>query len=359
MKKISLMLLGIGAMLLGSCGGNQFKVAGTLEGATDSVSYVLENASNGMWLIVDTVKSDNSGKFSVAVPAPQFPGIYRLRMGAESIYFPIDSLDNIQITSTLKGFATDYTLSGSDNAVAVMNVDKKARSLQNNPDSLTAWKEELATMVLAEPSGIVSYYIINKQVGGKPLFNPLDNNDLKVIGAVANAFNTFRPNDPRTQYMVNILLDGQRRRRQGVAQDTMYVTEVPIIEIDLKDHKGQDQLLSKVTTQGKVVMLCFTMQTAEFAPVLNKALSDVYRKYSSQGFEIYQVSYDTDEFQWRQSAANIPWISVYDPLGTNSDTLIKYNVYSLPTVYVINRKGELVERVNDVAGLESVVKKYI
>lgn len=365
MKKYFYLVVSALAATMMSCGGgNQFKVEGNIEGAGDSTMLVLECAGSGNWYFVDSVKVESDGDFCVSEQAPASPGIYRLRMGSESVYFPIDSIDHITLTANRAKYATDYTLAGSDNAVEVMNIDRKAREMAKSGDkaALEAWKKQLANQILANPSGIVAYYVINKYIGDEPLFDALNDNDLKIIGAVANAYNTFRPNDPRTSYLVNVLLDGQRRRReaQGATPSRQIVAEeIPIIDIDLQDNHGKQRRLSDVTKQGKVVILNFTMYQAEFSPMFNKALADVYKKYSAQGLEIYQVSVDPEEFQWRQSAANLPWITVYDPMSIQSRNLSAYNVVGVPTSFIINRNGEVVERVEDATKLSSAVAKYI
>ena len=67
-------------------------------------------------------------------------------------------------------------------------------------------KRELAQTILADPSGIVAYYIISKQINGRYLFNPADRMDNRVIGAVANAYSEKRPDDPRTSYLKQLYL---------------------------------------------------------------------------------------------------------------------------------------------------------
>lgn len=365
MKKYLFLVVSALAATMISCGGsNEFKVDGNIEGAGDSTVMVLESAGSGNWYFVDSVKVKSSGDFAVSAPAPVTPGIYRLRLGSESVYFPIDSIDHITLTSNRAKFATDYTLAGSDAAVEVMNIDHKAMQMAKSADraALEAWKKQLANQVLANPSGIVAYYVINKYIGDEPLFDPLNDTDLKIIGAVANAYNTFRPNDPRTSYLVKVLLDGQRRRREAqgnLPSHQIVAEEIPIIDIDLQDNHGKQCRLSDVTKQGKVVILNFTMYQADFSPMFNKALADVYHKYSAQGLEVYQVSVDPDEFQWRQSAANLPWITVYDPMSIQSRNLTSYNVMGVPTSFVISRSGEVVERVEDASQLASAVAKHI
>lgn len=360
-------ILSIAAMaaVMCSCGESGFKVTGTIEGAADTTKMVLESSNSGRWFIIDSVKTTGNGNFTIKQPAPQFADVYRLRLGEKAIYFPIDSLDNIEIKTSIAGFGTDYELAGTDNAVKVMNIDKKALELSALPANefdakAGEWKHELAGQILSDPSSIVAYYIINKYIGDEPLFDPTNDFDFKIIGAVANAFNSFRPNDPRTAYMVNMLRSGLATRYRATAKsDTMFVTETRILNIKLQDKKGVMQDLEEISGQGKVVLLNFTVYGAEFSPVCNKVLADVYRKYKAKGLEIYQVGMDSEEFQWRQSAVNLPWITVYDPMGLDSRNITAYNVTQLPLTYIIDRRGELVERVNDITDLDRAVAKHI
>ncbi len=360
MKKILLMMAAV--VMLTACNGNKFSVEGTIEGANDSTTLILEQSSNGEWFIIDSIAVGKDGKYSVSAPAPEVPSIYQLRLGDQGICFPIDSLDHLTINAKLPNFATDYTVSGSDHAVQIMKLDKEALQFANGKGTdaeLKAWKDKLSRQIVADPSGIVAYYSINKYINGKPLFDPLDDNDLRIIGAVANAFNSFRPDDPRTDYLVNVLLDGQRRRRSMSAPtDTLYADVASIIDIKLQDYHGKDYSLSKVAAENRVVLLDFTAYTAEFSPQINKLLNDIYQSYHSRGLEIYQVSLDQDNVAWRQSAENLPWITVFDPMSVNSKNVGTYNVTSIPTTFII-KGGDIVERIEDATNLKAAVAKYM
>jgi hypothetical protein len=364
MKKY-IFILAIITAALTSCGGAHFKVTGNIKGATDTTSLVLESATDGQWFAVDTIEVGSNGDFSFSEPAPQYPEVYRITHAGQSIYFPIDSIDNLKINTEVKNFATAYTISGSKHAEQMMKIDKRAQQILLLPAAqqdaaIAQWKSQLVNEILADPSGIVAYYIINKYIGNRPLYDAVDDNDLKIIGAVANAYNTFKPNDPRTAYLVKVLLQGQQRRRAAMDKnDTMMVSETKIIDIKLQDKNGVDQDLQQVTSKGDVILLNFTAYTAKFSPVFNKVLADVFRKHHAAGFNIFQIGYDDDEFQWRQSAANMPWITVFDPNGTDSNVLRTYNVTVLPTTFIINRSGEIVERVTDITKLDAEVAKYM
>lgn len=359
MKKYILLIAVVAVAVLSSCTGNQFKVDGKVDGANDSTQLILEASTNGTWMPVDTVNAGSDGSFSFSSEAPQFPNIYRLRVGDQSICFPIDSLDHVTVETKLATFAKDYTLSGSDHAVQVMKIDKEAMTLSGaSAAKIKAFKDKMAKEIIADPAGIVAYYIINKYVDGKPLFDPLDDQDLRIIGAVSNSFHTFRPNDPRTDYLVRVLLEGQQRRRASMAPtDTIQANETSLIDISLDDYKGQTHVLSKVAASHSIVLLNFTIYNSDFSPMFNKLLNDIYSAHKGS-LEIYQISLDADNATWLQSAKNLPWITVYDPAGQGSINVGNYMVLGVPTTYII-KNGEIVEKVEDANKLKDAVARHM
>ena len=357
------MFLAVLVALMCSCNGNKFKVSGTVEGAGDTTTLFLETSINGNWFLVDSVVT-SGGKFAFSEDAPEYPNIYRLGYRDKSIYFPIDSIDNIEINTSIKGFDNDYALAGSDNAVKLMNIDKQAAKFakagDTSSDAYLKWKDDLSRDLVKDPAGIVSFYLINKYIGNKPLFDSLDKKDFKIIGAVTNAFANFRPNDPRTGYMVENFKQGlSQRRSESAERDTIVATQASLIEIKLQDKNGKMQSLQEVSSHGNVVLLNFTMQSQSFSPSLNKLLNEMYTKYKSRGFEIFQVCLDDNEAQWMQAVTSLPWIVTRDPNGEYSTYAGAYNITTIPTVFIIGRNGEIVERVANIEQLEASITKYI
>lgn len=355
MKQILFLLAAVA--LLTACSDNQFKVSGTISGASDTTDMVLEMSSNGMWNLVDSVALNDNGKFSVSSEAPMVPTIYRLRVGEETINFPIDSLDHLTVNGRLGAFDNDFDVSGSEHAVQIMEIDKESARLAAANDSAKAaeWKDRLSRQIAADPTSIVAYYAINKYINGQPLYDPLNDQDLKIIGAVANAFYSFRPNDPRTNYLVSVLQEGQRRHRaQSAPQSTIQAQEASLINITLQDYDGKVHNLADVAKNHRLVLLDFTMYAERISPAMNKVLNDIYTARHGQGLEIYQVSLDPNSVTARQAAKNLPWITVYDPNGVNSQNVGNYNVTGLPCTFIISN-GEVLKRVEDGSQLQAAL----
>jgi hypothetical protein len=264
----------------------------------------------------------------------------------------------LTLTATAAGFGSDYTLVGSDAAEMLAHVDQRVRQAgAAGVDSLL--KRELSGMLIGDPSGIVAYYIVRKQINGKPIFDPANPSDLRVIGAVANAYDQYRPNDPRTIQLRNLFLAYKSKSRTNqMPTDTIYADEVKLFDIKLYDNKGKEQSLVNVASKHKAVLLNYTLYTAEASPALNVQLAKAYDRYRSAGLEIFQVAADADEYAWRQSAANLPWITVYQTPVSPASNLLNYNVTQLPATFLIVN-GEIRERISDPSQIPAVVAKFL
>ena len=130
------------------------------------------------------------------------------------------------------------------------------------------------------------------------------------------------------------------------------------IDIKLQDYNGATHDLQQVAAAHRMVLLNFTVYQADFSPVFNKLLNDLYTKYKGSGLEIYQVSLDADNVAWRTAAQPLPWITVYDPMGEQSSVVGSYNVTGVPTTFVI-LNGEVVERIEDGALLPAAVARRL
>lgn len=351
--------------LLAACGsGNSWTVNGTIEGA-DNQPLILEASSNGFWYPLDTVMLKGSGNFKFTREASGYPDIYRLRLADRTLYFPIDSIETVTVKANADAFDTDYSLIGSPTAEILMQVDRKVLDytsrLGQNAVNDSLFKRDLGTQLLDDPAGIVAYYIINKKIGGKSIFNPANKHDLRIIGAVANAYSEQRPNDPRTAYLTNLYTSNRSNGMApgAISSDTIMAHAIGVFDINLYDEKGKLHSFADLCSQGKPVVLNFTAYGAEQSPAINLALNKAYERYHGQGLEIYQVSIDNDEYIWQQSARNLPWITVYNSVADGQDNLVNYNVISLPTTYIIGRDGEIKERVDDINNLSADLARFM
>lgn len=343
-------------LLLVSCSHSaKWSVDGNIEGASEG-SVIVEASNSGFWYPIDTLKVANNGDFKGQFTAAEYPNIYRFTYDGRSIYIPVDSIETIHVTASSKAFDTQYTISGSEAADAIMALDKKINSFVKSTggaaalDTAINLKRSLATDIANDYSSLAAYYLINKSVDGHKLYRPEVAKELAVIGAVANAFNEHRPNDPRTAYIAQLFVSN---RNQGKGR-TIEAQESGLIDINLLDENGKNQSLRDVAEKNKVVILNFTAYDTDFSQALNIALHDLYKQYHSAGLEIYQIGFDNSEVEWRLSARNQPWVTVYN--GGVPTHLQNYNVGDVPALFVISN-GVLAERILKIENLKSSVAK--
>lgn len=340
---------------------NGWGVEGSIEGL-DGGKVAIERFNNGRWLVVDSIAPKADGSFAyTAESASLYPEIMRLTLDGNSIYFPIDSVDHITVEASASNF-TAGKVSGTVQALRMQSVDSLLQATISQhgaefalTDSLT--KRELFKIAHSDPSVVTLYYLVNKTVGGRQLFDLAQSFDLRLYAAVAQRFNTELPDDPRTAY----LAERATRARQAINPTTteLVVPSTGLFELERYDAKGKKQSLAAMASQGGVTLLSFTSYNIESSPAYNIILNDLWEKYHDKGLYIYQISFDADEASWRQRAINLPWTAVWNATTDGNEALIKYNVGALPMTYVINRQGEIVERVIDPDQLASMVAKYI
>ena len=353
------------SLLISGCSDKKWSADGTISGA-DGKQLILE-APNGTggWYPIDTVEVAKNGTFKVAGQPFGHPELLRVTLDGNSAYFPIDSIEAVKIQADAANFQASARLSGSPAAEKMQEVnDLIAKVAREKGEAAVAFdpdlKRSLAEVILRDPADIVAYYLIFHRVGGSLIFSPSEKSDLRIIGAVANAYAQNRPSDPRTALLKALYLSNRKAvSPSSVVGDTIVAQEMQFPEINLLDETGKAHKLSDVAASGKVVVLCFTAYTAQGSQALNVELNKVYSTHKAQGLEIYQVGIDEDEFQWKQSAKNLPWITVYNSPKDGAESLIDYNVSTLPAIFILNRNGDLVERIDAVNRLESAVNRYL
>jgi len=113
--------------------------------------------------------------------------------------------------------------------------------------------------------------------------------------------------------------------------------------------------------RGKVVLLDFWASWCLPCRVANKSIGKVYAKYKDKGFEILGVSMDAFPADWKEAIEKdkISWLQVNEPGGWTSPTAMLYNVYALPTSYLIDQQGRLIAMDPTRKQLEKILKELL
>ena len=370
-------------MAVASCSNNRFKVEGQIANAGDSLLY-FENVGLEGIQVLDSVKLGSDGSFAFSGDPAEAPEFYRLRIADQIINISIDSTETVQVKGEYPGMASNYTVSGSDNCEKIreltlkqMALQRQAIAIQQNTglgiraigDSITQlvnlYKDDVKmNYIYKEPNKAYAYFALFQTLGNWLIFNPrTEKDDIKAFAAVATSWDTYYPHAERGQNLHNIAIEGMKNQRIIAAQnqdlevDASKVTESGVVDIDLRDNKGQLRHLADL--KGQVVLLDFHIFAMDESPARILMLRELYNKYHAQGLEVYQVSLDPDEHFWKQQTAALPWVSVRDADGVNSRYLMLYNVQAVPDFFLIDRGNNIVDRAANIKDLEAAIKKLL
>lgn len=369
-------------LLMAGCGrGDQFEVKGVVSDADGQVMY-LENVGISSVETIDSVKLTANGEFSFVHKRPAYPDFYRLRLKNQLINFAVDSTETVSVEADASTFATSYKVEGSENnkamkaiTLAQLDANQVMSRLRKEYDAKqladTAYarlKQELVDeykkvalkYIYAAPMSTAAYYALFQQIDGMLFFDLYDKTDSRAYGAVATSYDHFYPESPRALHLHNLALQSLKviRSQRPVRLEDIEAREVSYMEVALPDEHGTTVKLSEVA-QGHATLVNFTAYQAEWSPALNMEFGRLYSEYAKQGLRIYQISLDSEVHFWRNAASNLPWDCVRDPETVYSQVAAMYNVKQLPAIFLLDKQGNLVKRVEDVKTLESEVRKLL
>lgn len=368
-----------------SCGEEKFHVEGTIAEATDSILY-FENMSLSGPVVKDSVKLGADGSFAFSGSRSDAPEFYRLRIGGQIINVAVDSTETINVKASYPTMAFDYEVTGSDECAKIKELAQKQMALQYQANAIVAdptlgvdaVSDSLTAVVLAykndikfnyifkEPMRAYSYFALFQTISvmGTPslIFNPRSSeDDVKVFAAVATSWDNMYPGAERGENLHNIAIEGMKnirivRNKNAATIDPDIIDMSGVLDINLKDNKGAMRRLSDL--KGKVVLLDFHLFSGDGSKERIMMLRELYNKYHSAGFEIYQVSLDGDEHFWKLQTAALPWISVRLQSG-DEDVLQRYNVQAIPTFFLLGKDVNVYKRDAQMKDVEQEIKALL
>jgi len=380
MKKI-ISCMGLALVTLAACDNTpKFGVEGSITDAEDKVLY-LENVGLESVDALDSVKLKKSGNFDFKAEAPSNTEFYRLRIEDKIINFTIDSTETVKINAELHTMPTDYIIEASEAnqkikelAIKQINLEKAINAIGNPKmaigdaqDSiqavLTRYKDDVKlNYIFKNPQDPSSYFALFQTVTGYLIFDPVnDKKDVQCFAAVATSWDNKFPHANRAINLHNIAIRGMKNVRGPVVKevelDPDKIREADIINISLPDVRGEIRNLTDL--KGKVVLLDFTIYNHTQSAQRNMLFREIYDKYKDQGFEIFQISLDTDEHFWKTNADNLPWVCVRDANGVYSTNVSLYGVTTIPTFFLIDRDNTLNKRNDDIKDVETEIQKLL
>ncbi len=374
-------LLWISAIcLLAACNSNPTaRIRATIESAPDSV-VVLQKLNYNRLVPVDTIKTDKAGQFDYKVKLTgNSPYFYYLYLG-ETPVASVVLLPSDQVTVTVPAEGP-FTVEGSEESTLLKQVNEdftaaaaKLNALVDSIDEFTPvarikeinadlsklyvdYKRKAIKHVVTNPKSITSAVVLFQRFS----------DDLPVFGQETDAilFKTVMDSlslvYPKSEFLTALRDEVDARARNlELATRIEQASIVSFPELVMPDVDGQLRTLSDL--EGQVIILSFWTVGQTEHKMFNVDLMDIYAAYHARGLEVYQVSLDIDKPTWAATVRSqgLPWINVNDGLGVQSPAVSAYNVNHVPSMFVIDRAGNLMATdVFEKDDLTALVKKLL
>ena len=361
MSRFSNVIRCAAAALLAAACTPTAKVEMTLDSAPSS-EVVVKLLNINQYEVLDTLKTDASGKFSYKVNVeegqPEFVYVYYKDKRVASLL--LEAGDKVNVSADTLG---NYTVQGSEESSRLALVEHEYSAAQKRLQALavqmeTASDEQMASLRQALAKEYVAYYrqcvkyILenSRSLTAVPVLYQNFGPELPVFSQNTDAIHFVNVADslslayPQSKYVRALRKEAERRYGYMELEAKLRtVSPVGFPDIVLPDINAQQVRLSEV--DSKVIMLFFWDPSNANQKMFNlDILESLHNDYHEKGFEIYQVALTTDKAAWAQivKKQNLPWINVCDRLGAASQYVTTYNIPVLPATYII-ADGELVD----------------
>lgn len=362
MNRHALYLMLAAAALLCSCQSGRVRIEGRIVGADDRQVY-LERITPLARSVVDSAAMDEGGNYRFDVRGvAATPMLYDLICDGERIPLYLSGGDRLTVNS-VGSVVRNYTVAGSEESELLRRFYQpfvaglqRLDSIASTPGGQPLTQEQRQTMareytreyrrikreqfrfIIENKSSLAAVYALNQRLpGDRYLFNL--QSDAIYYRTVADALAARYPESPYLTTLTSEIarLDARLNLSSSIAE-----TGYP--DLELPDMYGRKVRLSSL--RGKVILVDFWSAESGNSNALNADLKVLYDRFRDRGFEVYQVSADTSKPDWIASVQEqgLPWVSVCDFRGEASPAMGLYNVRQLPTNFLIDRSGVVVDR---------------
>ena len=359
MKK--LLLLSATALVAFSCGQkNKAHISGTFSGISKDTIYLEMLTTKGRTVVDSTVTNQQGNyRFTVSTPVAA-PTFYNIVYKQSSIPVIVSPGEKVKVNS-LCDLGRNYTVEGSDDSKllkefntmysngvrsldSLANLYSETRPTPDNDARRTALlreytqryvkikREHIAFIVKNASSMAAVYALYQRLPNDEALFNA--NDDRVYYRMVADSLADKYPASPHVIALLRDVKtqDDAAALAQQVSRQQAETAGLNHPEITLQDMFGKDHKLSEL--KNKAILLTFWSVTDPKGPAMNNEMKELYKEFSGKGFDIYQVSLDSDKASWilAVQAQKLPWTNVIDPNGFTGLPAMSYNVAATPPI---------------------------
>ncbi|MDE5420873.1 AhpC/TSA family protein [Ancylomarina sp. DW003] len=383
MKKL---LFALPLLLLFACNQEpKVKITGSIKKA-DGITLYLDKLHTASAETVDSVKLDKDGKFSFKTKSNQ-PEFYLLRLSnGKLITLLTTPEEEVEVNSISTHMSRAYIVSGSTGSAFVKDLNDK---LKETKDSLAVIKKQLKekksdpnygsisqnllakyievikdqrefsiNFIMKNATSLSSYLALYQKID-KDTYTLNENSDIKFAKIVASSMRALYPEHEYTKAVLANLEKMQKNLANIKLKELIKEKGANYPNLALKNTEGKEVSLNSL--HGKLIVLSFWASQDANSRKQNSTLSKIYKKYKNKGLEIYQVSVDQNEDQWKEAIKKdgLKWTNVCELENGSAMAVRNFNVQQIPANYLISRQGEIVGKNLYGLALEEKVADYI
>lgn len=355
-----------------SCDNSSVEIEGRIACHLNCKIYLDIIVPGQQSVVVDSADIDEHGLFKIKVKLDDDnPVIYNLRLHKKGDIIPlilkrgdeikINSVANVsrnyivegskdselmkEIHSLLSNGAVTLDSLGKELIAAQANANKEDEDkvLREYTEKYYDIKRKHVKFIVSNATSIAAIYALDQRLpNDATLFN--GDSDILYSRTVSDTIKHIYPTSPYVKSLERRIADydNEINLLERISDEANRTISYP--EIELPDMYGVNVKLSE--RAGKVILIDFWSATAPKSTLFNAELKELYAKYEDKGFEVYQVSVDTEKTLWIATIQEqkLPWITVCDFKGNSSPVIGEYNVQSVPYNYLIDQEGNIVDQ---------------
>lgn len=384
MKKILFIALIITTALI-SCKKSTVTISGKLDNPEVNgylyLSEIMENSIDN----IDSLQISDDGNYSFEIEA-DIPKLYVLKTSVENyLMFIAEPGEKLNITASWNNLSEPVSVTGSEGTEKMLEYNKALRGTVAKLQSLTeiynqnSGNEDIEKVIntldstaqnyIKELNSYTKNYIdenlnslaslvalyqrVSMQV---PVLDPVE--DIKYYVKVDSSLFSLYPESGPVKALHGQVQELVSTVNMQTGANALLEPGSFAPEISLPSVKGD--IISLTSTRGKIVLLDFWAAWCGPCRRENPNLVAAYKKYSSKGFEIYQVSIDKTREDWVKGIEDDGlgnWIHVSDLQYWNSPVLKLYNIQAIPFNLLLDREGKIIASNLRGASLEEKLKE--
>jgi len=367
MKRLFYLLV-LPAIFAGCNNKDNFSVSGIIKDDTKKVIYI-NRVEVDTPVLIDSAKIRKNGEFSLKIKSSE-ADFYQLGFSnADFITLLAEPGEKIRLDFEGKSLFEKYSVSGSEGTEKLRLLDITLAETEKKLDSLStlyskaseepgfetigpALEEEYTNVIKEQRKKNIEFIITNTTslASIKALYQKFyqesdvlyDQKDLQYFKIVTDSLTRYHPDSKHVQALArdfNKEMDVMYSKRLQLMTKDLPETK---LDPDLLDVNGKRVALSSL--RGKYVLLTFWASRSAESVQENLQLKEYYKLYNKKGFEIYQISLDENESDWKSAVRfdELPWISTREDDPLDPKNAILFNVKILPANYLFDKEGKII-----------------